>query len=164
MSWIKKCLHYIKLITIEPVTLLYTMSIGIQYPAEAALIYERVCQDRFYDNPGICENLFNESYADQENIVQGDVAQMNMYAGFCAIIPTIILTFIYGIVSDQYSRKKVIGFPFIGMVFEILILILMVVIPSIPTHVYLIAKLCMALGGGWTTGLMSVTSYAAVIR
>ncbi len=163
-SWLKKYLRYFNLITVEPVTLLYTMAYGIQYPAEAALIYRRVCWDRFYDNPLICENLGNESYADKENLVQGDVAEMNMYAGFCASIPPIILTFIYGILSDQYSRKKVIAIPFTAMLFEVCILILMAVIPSLPTHIYLVAKLCMGLGGGWTTFFMAVQSYTAVIR
>ncbi len=163
LGMLKIWMHYITQITVEPVTLMFVICFGITLPTLTAFIYQRVCHERFKNNSWVCSNLHNKTLADEENLVQADVSQFMLYMTLCGSIPPILLTFLYGILSDNYSGKLVMIIPYIGLVCNCVILILMAVYPSIPTWLILVGVACEGLGGYWTTLMMSVMSYVTII-
>ena len=144
----KKFLFYIRIITVEPAAFFYAFIFGVQFPTEQALIYQRVCTERFKNDTWICDNLYNETMIENENLVQADAAEYFLYGQFCVGIPMIIMTFLYGIVSDRYTRKYVILFPFIGYAIESVLFILLAEFPDLTTDVYYAAKLGHGIWGG----------------
>ena len=89
---------------------------------------------RFPDNY-TCYNLHNKSLKAEEDEVQTAMAQWMAYSLWLQAIPPLLLTFIYGAISDSYSRKIVMMLPVIGLLLEALIFILMTFFTQWPVEV-----------------------------
>ncbi len=158
-----KIWQYLKIITVEPSTFLYIFTWSLQWPAEYAIIYDTLCQIRFGKDSFICSNLDNETLAEEENMVQSDAAQWNLYGSICVQLPPVILTFIYGTVSDRYSRKLVLLIPLFCVATESALYVLFLIVPDMSLEFYLVGKTVNGLGGSWHTFLMAAQSYVTCV-
>ena len=153
---------FLSFITVEPAILLYEIPTSVQNPAESDFIYRRLCIQRYNDSE-ICENLHNVNYSEQEKIVQGDAAIWLMYGNLCKSLFPLLVMFMYGALSDSYSRRLVISIPIIGVNLESLVFLIMSLFPTIPVQVFMIARIFVGVTGSWPTFYMAVFSYVAAI-
>lgn len=105
-------------ISVEPVALLFYMSLGFQSSTDNALWYRKVCITLYGDtdhSQWLCENLaVNDSLREQEEQVQSLNSKWNFYKAICASLPQLITTFLYGSWSDSISRKLPMAIPLVG--------------------------------------------------
>ncbi len=157
-----KVISALKLITIEPTMFLYSFAYCLQLPAEQAFIYHKQCHYIFNDS-NICNNLRNNTFKNEENLVQTESAYWMSYFNICMTIPPIVMTIVYGIISDNYSRKIVIIIPLLGFALDNLCFVFMTLWPDVPFQFLLTGKLLIGVTGGWQTVFMSTVSYITSI-
>ena len=127
-------------------------------PTQQALLYQKVCRQRFNDS-SICDNLKNESNKEYEDIVQSDASHWFLYAALCFEIPSVLVAFFYGSLSDHFSRKITLIIPIIGQIIAISNWIINSLYPDAPIAYILIGPLVSGCFGGWVTLLVGCMSY-----
>ncbi len=157
-----KVVSALKLITVEPTIFLYSFAYCLQMPAEQAFIYHKQCHYIFNDS-NICDNLKNNTFKNEEDLVQTESAYWMSYFNFCMMLPTMVMTIIYGIISDKYSRKNIIIIPLFGSVLDNLCFVFMTIWPDLPFQFLLLGKLLVGFAGHWQTLFMETACYIASI-
>ena len=154
----KTCLEKLRIVTIEPIFVMYMFGAVLSEPTQQALIYQKICL-RHVNDSDICDNLKNESYGDLETIVQSDASHWFLYAALCFEIPSILVSFFYGSLSDHFSRKLTLIVPIIGQLIAISNWIANSMYPEAPLGYLLIGPLVSGCFGGWVTLLVGCMSY-----
>ena len=149
-------------ITVEPAVFLYQFCAFFSQPARLSLVYERLCMKHFSSDV-ICDNLYNETFKEEEDVVQGSASHLLNYGNMLEAIPPMFLIFVYGTISDKYSRKLPILLPLIGSLLLSFVCLLMAAIPQLPVEIYLIGKVLDGCGGAWVTFTMAAISYMASV-
>jgi MFS family permease len=114
-------------------------------------------------NDDICDNLKNESYRDLETAVQADASHWFLYAALCFEIPSVLVAFFYGSLSDHFSRKLSLIVPIIGQSIAVSNWIANSFYPAAPMGYLLIGPLISGCFGGWVTLLVGSMSYLSDI-
>ncbi len=157
-----KVISALKLITIEPTMFLYSFAYCLQLPAEQAFIYHKQCHYIFNDS-NMCDNLNNKTFKNEEDLVQTESAYWMSYFNFCMMLPPMVMTIVYGIISDKYNRKIIIIIPLFGCILDNLCFVFMTIWPDLPFQFLLLGKLLIGFSGNWQTLFMATACYIASI-
>ena len=152
-----------RIITVEPPVFLFMFAIGMHAPALQALTYHKVCLMDFEFHPSVCENLKNESYHSEEDMVQTGSSHWFLYQNLCFELPAIVLSFFYGSLSDHFSRRLGLALPLFGQTLSVLNYIISSVYMKSHVGYILIGQIISGCFGGWITFLLSVFSYLSEI-
>ena len=162
----KTCVEKLRMATVEPLLFLYMFAAVLSEPTQQALIYRKICLRHLNDSvndSSICDNLKNESYRDLETAVQSDASHWFLYVALCFEIPSILVAFFYGSLSDHFSRKLTLVVPIIGQSVAISNWIINSMYPDAPMVYILIGPLVSGCFGGWVTLLVGCMSYLSDI-
>lgn len=151
----------LKSITVEPVMFLYMFTIFTNFTTFQALIYDKVCWERFNDT--VCNNLKNATtYKEQENIVQKTSSHWILYSNLAFGIPSMVtVIFLFGPLGDTVGKKIPVICPLIGACLAGIINIINSVYFEAPLKYLLIGNVLNGVLGGYVTALMSMYSYIA---
>ncbi len=133
-------------VTAEPVMLFYFLGVGLMYPAFAALTYHKVCTAQF--NQSTCDNLKNETFKEQEDIVQTITSHWFLYQHWIYEIPSMFLTFCCGAIGDTFSRRVALALPCLGEVIGCVFFIFNAVYMDAPVAYLLSSRLASTVFGG----------------
>ncbi|XP_013413774.1 proton-coupled folate transporter [Lingula anatina] len=147
-------------ITIEPATFLYILSLYCSWPAAQALYIEKVCMGK-YKSEEICSNL---TFHDVErDYVQTESSRWFFYSICLETFPSMIAASFMGSWGDQINRKIPIVIPIIGLlIMHSNFLLNSIFIDWHPAFV-LISYFSSGILGGIATFLLSAYSYVAVV-
>ena len=146
-----------RLITIEPVLFLYLFAGGLQGPAFNALIYRKVCLMGYPE--ATCLNLHNATFHAEEDIVQKGTSYWFLWQNLCFEIPSILLSFVYGALSDHVGRRVVIAFPAIGQIISVATFAMNARYMESHVGYMLIGGVFSGFSGGWITLFLASFSY-----
>lgn len=150
-------------ITVEPIIFFYMFAGGVLFPAVSKLTYEKVCMESFPDDNSVCDKLHDSNYTQQENVVQTTSAHWFLYQHLSFDVPAIILSFIYGNVSDHFSRRMALILPIVGQALTCINYILCSIYIKSNVAYIIIGHLISGFFGGWITLLLSTFSYLSEI-
>ena len=147
-----------KLVTIEPVLILFSLGGSLLDLTMKPLIYHKICMRNFPQN--ICLNLHNETYLAEEKQIQSIVSYWLLYHQLVYYVPSFVLTFtVYGSLSDKVSRRASIALPAIGHLLQSVIFLLTSIFIESHVGYTLIGPMISGLAGGWVSFYMAVFSY-----
>ena len=106
-----------RLISIEPVMFLASIAVGMLVPVTQQYIYKRMSED--YAQEHVIDNTTTR-------IVEQQSSKWVMYLTLSFLIPSFFSSLILGSCSDQFGRKSVLLFPFIGSASRQLVTIIVV--------------------------------------
>ncbi|TMS38127.1 hypothetical protein L596_004922 [Steinernema carpocapsae] len=95
----------------EPALFLYMLSSFLKYPVFQSLLYEKSCFERYKDVD--CTNV-SHIFADTN--LQADANHMYLLSSVCLTTPSIIVALVLGSISDVWSVKMPMLFPFVGLI------------------------------------------------
>lgn len=147
---------------IEPVLFGFMFCIFATYPVEEQLIYRKFCHQKF--NSSYCQILYNsknESYKNDQNILQEGTAHWEIYFNIVRSLPAIFVTLVCGIWSDRIGRKKFMILPIIGNFLLIISYMLNCHFFDAPIPFMLIGLFISSFFGGYSTMLSTLYSYVA---
>ncbi len=147
------------LITAEPVIICFMLAIGMHDPAIKGLTYYKICQEEF-NNSHICNNLHNVTFQEQEDKVQSIASHWFLYQHLCFEIPSIIMSFFYGAISDHFSRRVALALPCFGQLLSVANYIFNALYMDSHVGYILIGQAISGLFGGWITCLLA--SYSLI--
>ena len=81
----------------------------------------------------------------------------------CYMIPSFVVSFVYGALSDRVSRKLALLLPSIGHLIGAVMLLLNVSNLNWPIAALVVGPLIAGLGGGWVTFLLAGFSYLSEV-
>ncbi|CAL8099102.1 unnamed protein product [Orchesella dallaii] len=154
---------YISDITVEPVLFLYMLSTFSQYALFQDLVYSKVCWTRFPEDTSICQNLHNESYKEQLEIVQTLSSHWILMSTISLVVPSLFISMYLGSWSDRFGRKWPVVFPPLGGVCACLVYIVISVRDDVPVDWICLASLLSGLSGGFASCIMSCMTYVASV-
>ena len=111
----------------------------------------------------ICEILHNETYHDLEDQVQTETSHWFLWQNLCYELPAIMLSFLYGSLSDHYSRKLALVLPSLGQALSMANYVLNSVYMEWHVGYLLVGQLISGLFGSWITCLLGAFSYLSEI-
>ncbi|CAH1792649.1 unnamed protein product [Owenia fusiformis] len=150
-------------ITVEPVLFLYMLAQFTQFSVFQQFLYRKTCFDKYKDI-GICTNLTNPEYKEQEKYTQTEASHWIFYGTLCLTIPSLISASFIGSWADRFSRKLPILLPIIGACLSSLnYIILSVHMETVPLPLVLVSSTINGIMGGFVTAIMSVFSYVGFI-
>ena len=111
----------------------------------------------------ICDILHNETYHDLEDQVQTETSHWFLWQNLCYELPAILLSFLYGSLSDHYSRKLALALPSLGQAISMANYVLNSVYMHWHVGYLLVGQLISGLFGSWITCLLGAFSYLSEI-
>ena len=105
----------IKTTIVEPILWAYMFCIAISTPLQTQLVYLKTCLGHF--NSSYCKTIVhskNETYQAQQNILQKETAEWDMYLDAIKMTPVLISMLVFTAYFDKVGRKKVMILPIIG--------------------------------------------------
>ncbi len=151
----------VRCVTIEPVIFICLFGVGLESTTQAAFLYYKACLTRFRDSH-ICQHIQNKTIG-IEDIVQTDTSHWTLYKSIAHDIPSVILVFLYGTVSDHFSRKWAIAIPIIGHILGSTCDLIQSLFMELHVGFVLLSALIKSLFGGNTTLFMAFFSYYGTI-
>eukprot|EP00914_Ancora_sagittata_P001415 GHVO01003687.1.p1 GENE.GHVO01003687.1~~GHVO01003687.1.p1 ORF type:complete len:482 (+),score=17.98 GHVO01003687.1:114-1559(+) len=150
-----------KIITVEPVFLLFSLSNNLRAIVFQTLLYDKVC-DGLY-NSTVCSNLKDPIYFEEESFVQKRASEWEFYESFAYTLPSIFVNLLYGGMSDRVSRKLPMILSPIGCMFNALVLLIISQNKDAPIPWVLLGTLFNAFTGGMITMITCSLSYLSAI-
>ena len=144
------CLAKARIVTVEPILFLYHFAVILSDPTQQALIYNKICY-QIVNDTSICDNLKNESNRDIEIQVQSHASHWFLYTALCFEIPSILIAFVYGSLSDHFNRKVALIAPVIGQMISISNWIAVSMYPDSHLGYLLVGPIISGFFGGWVT-------------
>ena len=108
----------VRWVTVEPLILIYMLASGVHAPALSSLTYHKVCIHKYHSTI-TCDNLHNSSNKHKEDYVQGVTSFWFLLHNVANELPAIFLSFLYGSLSDNFSRKLALTLPCLGQTISI---------------------------------------------
>ena len=121
-----------------------------------------MCLSKVNDS-NICDNLHNETYHDLEDAVQTQTSHWFLWQNLCYEIPAIVLSFLYGSLSDHYSRKLALALPSLGQALSMANYVLNSVYMEWHVGYLLVGQVISGLFGSWITCLLAAFSYLSEV-
>ena len=84
-----------------------------------------------------------------------------LYINIATGVPAILLSMIYGSVSDVIGRKLFIVLPAIGALLNTVVILVVVYIPTVPVYVLLVGAFCSGVYGNYSVINFAVYSYVS---
>lgn len=159
--WRKKIVEGLGAITVEPILFFFVFGSALILPCVKDLVYVKVCLSHF--NKTICDNISDDAYVEQEDIVQSESSVWYLKENLCFEIPSILIAFYYGALSDRVSRKLALLLPAVGQVLSSINYLVNAAVFDLPVGYILIGPLISGLFGGWITCVMASFSYLSDI-
>ncbi len=128
----------------------------------AVFSYRKVCLREVNDS-FICDNLHNKSHHDLEDVVQSQTSYWFLWQNLCYELPAIVLSFLYGSVSDHYSRKLALALPSLGQALSMCNYLINSVYMDWHVGYLLVGQVISGLFGSWITCLLAAFSYLSEI-
>ena len=148
-------------VTVEPVLFFFTFALALQGPAVSALVYRKVCLSKYDVN--VCDNLKNSSNHAAEDDVQGGSSHWFLYHNLCFEIPAVLVSFLYGSLSDNVSRRLTLALPAVGQMLSTTNFVVTSVYLESHVGYTLIGQLISGLFGGWITCCLAAFSYLSEV-
>ncbi len=155
--------------TVEPVLFLFMFASFLSYPSFQELLREMVCQR----TPN-CTSAGNSSRANSssdsgcgdessevDRIVQSETSHWILYANLARGLPAILVSLLFGSLSDQMGRKFFILLPAVGMMANMAVILQVIYIPSIPMGFLLFGSFAAGVYGSFSVMNLAVYSYAS---
>ena len=142
---------------IEPVLFIYTITLYLNIPMENQMIYRKVCLNHY--NKTFCKIINTPNHTAEENVVQAETAQWNMYSNIARIVPTVVSTIYLGAWSDGFGRKKVLMVAVLGETLNAIGFFMNAWYFSAPIPFIFIGSIVTGLCGNFAAILMSVLAY-----
>lgn len=101
-------------ITVEPVIVLYLISIGLNEVIRPNLLIQKACRQKLNFSEDLCNDLKNDNHTVELDEVQQTVSAYEGTLSLAAFFPRIIYALIGGAWSDRFGRKFIIGMPVFG--------------------------------------------------
>ena len=147
---------------VEPILCAYMFCLLVMIPIQTQLVYLKTCLGHF--NSSYCKTIVhskNEIYKAQQNILQKETSQWDMYLGLVKMIPAIISMLVFTAYFDRVGRKKVMILPIIGGTLSSINLILNSYFTHWPIQILFIGTFLDGIGGQYVAILASVFAYIA---
>ncbi|XP_072045945.1 proton-coupled folate transporter-like [Amphiura filiformis] len=156
-----------RLITIEPVTFLESVSYGISLALRPQFLHERIGEDHYnYSShlDGQNETCFINStnVTDIQDRIQAEASLWLMYLSICSYFPALIATVVLGTLSDSLGRKLALGIPMLGFIIQNAFFLL-VIHYHLPLWVLLIGEVLQGCTGGVALLICGAFAYIADI-
>lgn len=153
-------------ITVEPVLFLYMFAANIAFPTLQALIYHKVCIQKF--NNSFCQGLrnvtFQQEHGDENDYVQSTTSHWILLGNVAMTLPACFTVLLFlGSFGDKVGRKFPILLPLVGAIIQAIASLLNAVFPAAPLYLLLIGPLLNGLCGGIVACFMAVFSYISNI-
>ncbi|XP_059089162.1 proton-coupled folate transporter-like [Tigriopus californicus] len=116
--------HITRNITVEPVIVLYLISIGLNEVIRPNLLIQKACRQKLNFSEDLCNDLNNDNHTSELDEVQQEVSNYEGTLSLAAFFPRVIYALIAGAWSDRFGRKFIIGMPVFGQVLLSLSLLL----------------------------------------
>lgn len=151
-------------LTVEPVLLLYMFSNFLSYSSLQEFLEYIICSrtanctlSSISTSPNSCEVINN---VDQQ--VLTEASHWLLYLNIAGGIPSILISLLYGSLSDQLGRKLFIILPAIGSAFNAAVILQLVYLrESLPIAFLLIGSLVVGFFGNFSVINFAVYSYAS---
>lgn len=111
----------------------------------------------------ICDNLHNKTYHDLEDVVQSHTSHWFLWQNLCYELPAIVLSFVYGSLSDHYSRKLALALPSLGQALSMCNYVINSMYMEWNVAYLLVGQVISGLFGSWITCLLAAFSYLSEI-
>ena len=148
-------------VTVEVIIVLYIFASVLLSPALNALVYRKICLERF--NLTVCDNLNEEENQDFETVVQSDASHWYLVNNLCAEIPSILLSPIYGSLSDNMGRKAALILPLFGQILCTVNYVINSLFMDLPVWHILFGTLTGGIFGGWVSCGMACFAYLSEV-
>ncbi|XP_022097983.1 proton-coupled folate transporter-like isoform X2 [Acanthaster planci] len=108
----------LRMVTVEPVRLLFTMALAMHSLASRDLVHRKVCLSRLNETmcgkgEGSPDLAGNTSYS---RAIQEDVASFCFYLDICANLLGILVSSVFGSASDRFGRRGLLLLPSLGLI------------------------------------------------
>ena len=150
-------------LTVEPILLLYMFSNFLSYSSLQEFLEHLVCsrtanctESPNSSSPNSCKVVETVS---QE--VQAESSHWLLYLNLASGIPSILMSLLYGSLSDQLGRKLFIVLPAVGSLFNAAVILQLVYMrETLPISFLLIGSLVVGFFGNFSVINFAVYSYA----
>ena len=149
-------MEYLRLITVEPIMFALSMTTFMQQPSNQLLVLQKVCLLNY--NFTICNDDISETIA-MENNVHADAAFWNFYLKMALLIPSALVSSVYGSLSDTVGRRVFLIIPSVGIIFGAVSFILQASYPHQPLWYLIISEAIVGLSGNVLIGYIVTKSY-----
>jgi len=150
-------------ITVEPVLFLYMLAVFAQYSLFQDLVYIKVCSEKYFDSPQICEDLHDVQYSQELEVVQKASSHLILLSTVSLVIPSLLVAIYLGSWSDRFGRKWPILFPPLGGCLACIVYIVIAVFSEAPVALICVASFLSGLTGGFVSCIMSCMTYVASV-
>ena len=158
--------------TVEPILLIFMFASFLSYSVFQQLVHSMVCQQtpNCSEHRGGQQN--NDSAGTQtcsvvndvEQIVQSRSSHWLLYTNLAIGLPSILLSMIYGSLSDQLGRKTFIALPPIGSIINTAVILLVIYLQdTLPIGFFLLGAFASGLFGSFSVFNFGVYSYVSDI-
>ena len=149
-------MEHLRLITVEPIMFIISMTTYMRQPSNQLLVLFKVCFLNY--NGMVCNGDINQTIA-VENDVQADAAYWNFYLKMAMLIPGVIVSSLYGPLSDKIGRRIFLIIPSIGNIFGAVVLIFQSYVPLMPLEYIIASEVIVGLSGNVVTTYIVSKSY-----
>lgn len=158
--------------TVEPILFLFMFSAFLSYPSFQELLREMVCQH----TPNCTSSDGNASSANSssdsecgdvssevDRAVQSETSHWILYANLARGLPSILVSILFGSLSDQMGRRFFLALPAIGMIFNMAVILQVIYIQSLTFGYLLFGSFAAGTYGGFAVMNFAAYSYTSDI-
>ncbi len=158
--------------TVEPILFVFMFSSFLSYPSFQELVRELVCQQTPNCNSTGDSSFSSNSSSDSgcegepsevEQAVQSQTSHWILYANLARGLPSIMVSLVFGSLSDHMGRRFFIVLPAVGMIFNTAVILQVVYIRSLPLGYLLFGSFAAGMYGGFSVINLAAYSYASDI-
>ncbi|KRZ29527.1 Solute carrier family 46 member 3 [Trichinella pseudospiralis] len=145
--------------TIEPAIFLYTFTSYVHLPVLQAFIYEKA-YIAIYKN---ASDVWSDKEHSNEHTlpVQTLANHTFLLSTVCLLLPSLFVTAVCGSLSDIHSRKRILLFPFIGLILSDINYIIQSIYMKMNIYFILLSDVLFGLFGGFSSILGTMFSFSA---
>ena len=151
-------------ITIEPAYFLISFASGIDDVSASQMLIYKTCRADFGFNETVCddENLLT-IYKDENEMIQNEVAQFNVYRMLVGTIFPVFFAFYLGAWCDLFGRKLLFKLYLTARCLDQVVVILCAYFLESKKEYLLLASIPTALAGGFGAWMLAINAFVADI-
>ncbi|KRX17094.1 Solute carrier family 46 member 3 [Trichinella nelsoni] len=145
--------------TIEPAIFLYTFTSYVHFPVLQAFIYEKAYITIYKNASDVWS--YKEHSTEDTLPVQTLANHTFLLSTVCLLLPSLFVTAVCGSLSDIHSRKRILLFPFIGLILSDINYIIQSICMKMNIYLILLSDILFGLFGGFSSILGTMFSFSA---